>query len=221
MFRNDGKIKFLERNFRVGHREMQRARDRAVTERKDHFQQPGNPRGRFEVADIALDRADSAAIAGRTRSAEHRPQGTAFDRVADARAGAMRLDVGDLARVDPGITVHSAQQRFLRRLVGHRQACGTAIRIHARADDDGIDRVLLGDRLRERAQNDDRAAFRPDITVAGRVEGAASAGRRQHARLREADGTGRRQQRMDTGRNRQARLTRPQADAGFVHRNQR
>ena len=116
------------------------------------------------------------------------PKARAFDRVADARAGAMRLDIGDLARVDPGVTVHSAQQRFLRRLVGHRQARGTAIRIDARADDDGIDRILLGDRLRERLQNDDRAAFRPDITVAGRVEGAASAGRRQHARLREADG---------------------------------
>src|SRR6516162_10873949 len=113
MFRNDGKIEFLERNFWVGHREMQSARDRAVTERQDDFQQAGNPRGRFEVADIALDRADSAAIAGGPRDAEYRPQGGAFDRVADARAGAMRLDIGDLARVDPGVTVHSAQQRFL------------------------------------------------------------------------------------------------------------
>src|SRR6516162_1381583 len=107
MFGNDGEIEFVEQNFRVGHPEVQGARDRAVTKRKYHFQQAGNPRGRFEVADIALDRADSAAIAGGPRGAEHRPQGGAFDRIADARAGAMRLDIGYLARVDPGVTVHS------------------------------------------------------------------------------------------------------------------
>ena len=124
---------------------MQRARDRAVTKRQDDLQQPGNPRGRFEMADIALDRADPAAIAGRPRNAEHISQRGTFDRVADARAGPVRLDIGDLARVDSGVTVHSAQQRLLRRLVRHRQALGAAIRIDARTDDDGVDRIVLGE----------------------------------------------------------------------------
>ena len=91
--------------------------------------------------------------------------------------------IRDLARVDSGVAVHSPQQRLLRRLVRHRQPFGAAIRIDARTDDDGVYRIVLGNRLRERLQNDDRSAFRPNITVARCIEGAASAGWRQHAGL--------------------------------------
>ena len=77
--------------------------------------------------------------------------------------------------------------RLLRRLVRHRQPLGAAIRINARTDDDGAYRIVLGERLRERLQDDDRSAFRANIAIARRVKGAASAGWREHASLRETD----------------------------------
>ena len=64
VFRNDGEIELLERDLRIGFCEMQRARDRTVTERQNDLEQPSHPRGGFEVADIALDRADPAPISG-------------------------------------------------------------------------------------------------------------------------------------------------------------
>src|SRR5260370_419536 len=79
--------------------------------------------------------------------------------------------------------VNSPQQRLLRRLVRHRQPFGAAIRIDPRTDEDGVYRIVLCNCLRERLQNDDRSTFRANITVAPRIEGAASAGWRQHAGL--------------------------------------
>src|SRR5262245_47872564 len=139
------------------------------------------------MADVTFDRTDTAGITGCARKAEHISQSSAFDRITDARTGPVSLYVGDLARVDAGFMVHPPQQRLLRRLVRHRQPRGAAIRIDTRADDDGVYRIVLGNRLRERLQNGDRSTLRPNVAVASRVEGAASAGRRQHARLRETD----------------------------------
>src|SRR5713101_3746595 len=55
------------------------------------------------MADIGLDRADPAGIACRSRSSKHPAQGSAFDGVANAGAGAMRLDIDDLCGVNIGI----------------------------------------------------------------------------------------------------------------------
>src|SRR5438270_10228971 len=63
VFRNDGEIEFLERDLGIGVREMHRARDCTVMECQDDLEQSGNTGSGFEMADIALDRADPAAIA--------------------------------------------------------------------------------------------------------------------------------------------------------------
>ena len=76
----------------LGFVKCKRARDRTVTKRQDDLEQPGKPRCRFEMTDIALDGTDPAAIAGRPRNAEHISQRSTFDRVADARAGPVGLD---------------------------------------------------------------------------------------------------------------------------------
>src|SRR5260370_28498520 len=143
VFRNDGEIESLERDLRIGFREMQRARDRTMTKRQDYLEQPGNPRRWFEMTDIALDGTDPAPIAGCTRNAEHISQRSTLDRVAYARAGPVGLDIRDLARVNSGFAVNSPQQRLLRRLVRHRQPFGAAIRIDPRTDEDGVYRIVL------------------------------------------------------------------------------
>ena len=54
--------------------------------------QSGHPRGRLEMPEIALDRADHAPVAAPTRLPVHRPEGSRLDGIAD-RPGSMRFDV--------------------------------------------------------------------------------------------------------------------------------
>src|SRR5713226_3127816 len=123
------------------------------------------------MAYIGLDRADPAGIALRSYSSKHPAQGSAFDGVANAGAGAVRLDIDDRCGVDVGFAVDLAEQGFLRSRVRHRQAGRAAVRVYARTGNDGHYRVPLSQRLRQRLQHDHRAALRADVTVACRIEG--------------------------------------------------
>jgi hypothetical protein len=54
-----------ERNIRIGHIAIKRAGQNAVLQRQRRLQQPGNPGGRLQMADIGLDRADRQAFGAR------------------------------------------------------------------------------------------------------------------------------------------------------------
>jgi hypothetical protein len=58
--------------------------------------------GGVEVADVALDGADGAEAPRRRRSPEGLRQRRDLDGIAKRRCGAVRLDVGDRAGIDPG-----------------------------------------------------------------------------------------------------------------------
>ena len=82
----------------LGSREVQVRRDLAVLQRQRRLDQAGDAGGRLQVADVGLDRADRQrrpAAAGRRRARRRAPR---LDRVAERRAGAVRLDVADLGR---------------------------------------------------------------------------------------------------------------------------
>ena len=72
-----------------------------VLQRERHLDQPGDAGGRLEVADVASSPSRRAADdpAGRPAPSTA-PSALQLDRVAERRAGAVRLDVGDLARRD-------------------------------------------------------------------------------------------------------------------------
>ncbi|EDT05024.1 hypothetical protein BamIOP4010DRAFT_1489 [Burkholderia ambifaria IOP40-10] len=206
----------------IGRVEMQRARHRAVLQAQHGLQQAGNARCRFEVPDIGLDRADQQRI-GLGPAARYRvDQRTRLDRIADRGARAMRLEIGERARVDAGASIDGAQQVGLRRRRRHVDAAvRMTIRIHARSGDDRVDRVAIGQRLVKRLEQHECAAFGPHVAVAGRIERAATAARRQHRRLRETDETERMQQQIDSAGKRHRGLAGLQRADRLMERDER
>ena len=77
--------------------------------------QPGDARSRFQMTDVALDRADHAAVVGLACLAVDRPDRGSLDRVADRRSGAVRLHVLHAFRRDVGQPQGIAHICFLRR----------------------------------------------------------------------------------------------------------
>ena len=160
-------------------------RDHAALERQRRLEQPGHARGRLQMADIGLDRADRQRLAPplADRPADRRR----FDRVADRGPGAVHFEKRERLRIDLRLGVDRTQQRRLRGLARQRQADGAAVRIGPGGEDHGADRVTLGNRLGERLQDHDTGAFAADIAVGAVVKGKAAAPRRQHRGAAEAD----------------------------------
>src|SRR5262245_23717732 len=88
---------------------MRAARDRAMVERQDCFEQPGHSSGRLEVPDLRLHgaecemRSDVRPTALSMQTTESPLETIDLDRVAEGCAGAVRLHVADAQRIDVGI----------------------------------------------------------------------------------------------------------------------
>lgn len=206
----------------VGCLEVQRARHRAVLQAQHGLQQPGHARGGFQVADVGLDRADQERLVGRTSGRHHLDQRARLDRVAHRRAGAVRLEIGHLPRVDAGARVDAAQQLGLGGRARHADATlRVAVGIDARAGDHGVDRVAVRQRALERLEQHEGAALGAHVAVAAGVEGAATAARREHRGLREADEAERVHQQVHPAGQRHVGLTRAQRLHRLVQRDQR
>ena len=94
--------------------EVQARRDLAVLQRQHRLDQPGDARRGVEVADVRLHRARSRR-ARSPRRAERLRQRRDLDRVAERRAGAVRLDVADRAGSTPARACATAMHLGLRR----------------------------------------------------------------------------------------------------------
>src|SRR5690606_19978492 len=70
-------------------------RDLAAVQGEHRLDDAGDARGAFEVADVGLDRADEARVAGGAFRPVHRGERACLQRVAEQGAGAVRLDVVD------------------------------------------------------------------------------------------------------------------------------
>ena len=106
----------------------------AVLEREHGLDQPGDARGRVEMADVRLHRAD----ARRSRAAsvcapERLGQRRDLDRIAERGAGAVRLDVADRLR-----------RRRRRRPAPARSTCG--LPVDARRGEADLQRAVVVDR---------------------------------------------------------------------------
>ena len=76
---------------------VERGRQHLVVQSHDCFEQAGRACARFQVTDIALDRAEADAVTG--RCAKHFVQALDFYHVANAGAGAVGLDQAGGGRV--------------------------------------------------------------------------------------------------------------------------
>ena len=63
---------------------------------QDHLNQAGHPSSGFQMTDVRFDRTKDAAASVRPRLPDDFAQGFHLDGVADLRAGAVRLDIGEL-----------------------------------------------------------------------------------------------------------------------------
>ena len=173
------------------------------------------------MPDVALHRADFERQGRITALAINGSERFDLDRVAERGAGAMRLDVAHLGRLQLRRSQCLAQQRLLGDSVRHGQAAGTAVLVDRGAADHREHLATGGDRVREPLQHDQPTTLTAHEAVRRSVESLAASVRRQHAPLRDQHIRLGRQDRVDAAGQRQVALAVAQALASGVDRDQR
>ena len=175
----DSKRQGIEGDVGIRLEKLQARGDRPVVQGQGRLDQPGDPGRGLEVADVGLDRAEGTSSSGVASLGEHGPERGELDRIAERRAGAVSFDIIDLLGRDAGLPVGRAEDRFLRRSAGGRQAVGPSVLVDRAAADHRVDRVAVGQGARERLEHHHPRALAADITVGLRVEGLATPVRRE------------------------------------------
>ncbi len=112
-----------------------------------------------------------ARVAG---AAHDGSEGRGLDRVADRGAGAVQLDVLDLAGLDARALVGALQHVLLRRTARSGEGVVAAV-VDGAALDDAVDVVAVGQRAGQRLEEHGSAALAPHVAVRPAVEGVAAA----------------------------------------------
>ena len=206
---------------RIGFLEVEARRNLRVPERERYLDQPSDTRGGFAMPDIRLDRTDCTRPSRRTTVGQHPAERACLDRVAEQSAGAMRLDVLNVAWRHARVSIRFAQDRFLRERVRRHQAVAASVLIDRAAADDCVDTVAVGQRAAERFQHDQSCAFAPDVAIGTRVEGLAAPVGCHDAGLGEIHRDGRRQDQVDAAGYRERRFAVAQTGAGQMDCDQR
>ena len=162
----------------------QTRRDRATMQDERRFDEPRDAGGWLEVPDVGLGRTDQQGGC-LVATAEHGANSVRLDRVADGRAGAVRLDIRESLRIDAGTVDGGAQHRDLRVEARLGDRAGSAILIDGRRLYHCVDAVACGQRIVESPQKHDSRALATHEAVGIGVEGADAAGAREHVRAAE------------------------------------
>jgi hypothetical protein len=88
---------------------------------------PGDPGGRLKVPDVRLHRADEQRLVIAATAPQYRLQRTDLDRVAQRGAGAVRLQIVHIGRIDPRLRECRADDVLLRRGVRYGQPAGAPV----------------------------------------------------------------------------------------------
>ena len=154
----DLKVQCLEIDMRGQLLAVQRGWQDVVLERQHRLEYATEPGGRLHVADVGLDRADQErrGAARGERLADRRR----LDRIAHGRAGAVRLDEGEVGRVEALLDVELVQELRLERLGRQRDAVGAPVRVDVGADDQAVDVVAVALGRFKGSKHEHRAAPR-------------------------------------------------------------
>ena len=112
----DMQVQIREINRRIGVREMQRARHKALFQHEHGFEQPGHAGARFQMADIGLGRADRQVRRAVARNGL--PDCPGLGRVASLGAGAMSFKGKETIRIHSAFFNKAFQQSGLRVAIG-------------------------------------------------------------------------------------------------------
>ena len=217
---DDLQPKLVERNVGVGILEVQIRRDGAALHRKGRLDQTGDTRSRLQVPEVGLDSAGQQRRIGLAAAAIDRPEGAGFDRIAEQRAGSVRLDVVDFGWLQSRVGARGAQYGGLGGRVRCHQAVGPSVLIDRRTAHHGEHPVTIAERVGEPLEDGDAAPLATDESVGRRVEGMAGTGRRHGFGRIETARHHRREDQVHPAGDREVRLTGAQALACQVHRDQ-
>src|SRR5882672_12633836 len=118
------------------------------------------------MTEVGLDRSDRERLASSTMTTINLADCRRLDRIADGRAGAVRLDVIDFVGGKSRASEHLPQKIRLPFAARDGDArLATAIRVDPRGENDGLDEITVGQRLIQRLQQQDGPALRPHIAV--------------------------------------------------------
>ncbi|SKI63009.1 Uncharacterised protein [Mycobacteroides abscessus subsp. abscessus] len=169
-------------------------RQQLVLERQDDLDDTRDTRGRLQVPDVRLRRSDQQWIVGFPADAVRRTRGLRLDRIAQRRAGTVRLQISDLAGRDTRALERIGDNTLLSNAIGYRQPARCAVLVNRTAANNGPDPVAVTDRILKALDDDDTGTLAAHVAVRSRVEGLALAVGREHMGVREGDHGGRRQQ---------------------------
>ena len=161
---------------RVGPRKVGVGQQRLVVQGQDGLEQARCAGGTLEVADVGLDRAERDAAGAEVELGKDVAHALGLDHVADARRGAVPLDVRDSRQGEAG-TLPGALDRLLwPDRVGGSDALTLAVAGPADAPDDGIDPVAIALGVGEALEQQDGGPLAHDKAVGALGIGARAVG---------------------------------------------
>ena len=190
-----------------------------MLQRQHSLHKAGDPGRSFQVADVGLDRPDVERVW--TGPAEDSVNGAQFDGVTKRSAGAVRLDVADLVRLDLCVGQGSGQQLLLGAAVGYSQPAAGPIVVDGASPNQRQHRVSIRFGVGQPLEQHHACPLPTSVAVGGRIEGLAAAIWRERLHLRERHIRCRGQQQADRTGQRQVALAAAQALAGQMNRHQR
>jgi hypothetical protein len=164
---------------------MQRRHQLAVFHLQQDFGETGDAGGTFAMADIGLCGANGTEAAIWCECGEGPRETGNLDRVTDCSPGSVRLDVADVAGIDTCGTKRTLDDPALRQGIRYHIAIGLAAMIDGSSADDAVDPITVGQRTRERLQQNGAHAFAVDKSIGSCPECAKLVARRQHCGFRE------------------------------------
>ena len=160
---------------RIQLRGVQRRHDLLMLHLQQDLCQSRNPRGRFAMPDIRLDRSDQTKLGILRALMKGFAQRRDLDRIAQLRSCAVGFDVADMPRVGVRFGECPADCTGLRLRVWDRVAIGLAAMIQRTASNDAVDVIAVSPGLGEAFQYDYANAFSGNISIAALAKALAMA----------------------------------------------
>src|ERR1700722_13032373 len=104
--------------------------DYLMLHRQDYLDQPGNPGGRFQMANISLDRTYQQRTISSPPLPKHRRGRLHFDRITQAGPSSVRLQINYFLGSNSRAADGSLNNLLLRNLIRHGQAGAGAILVN-------------------------------------------------------------------------------------------